>query len=389
MLRLRSHFALCPLPKEVPVRLDRSLLLASLALSVLALPAADAAAAEVQRTLEARLAGPDLDRFGVENLAGAMRVTGGSGDAVEVVATVHAETQDLADSLRIERVLDEDGRPTLRVRYPLDQHTTFRYPQGGEDGGGGGIFGLFGGSGSETRYDGRRVRVSASRGLLLYADLEVRVPARVAKARFKNHVGPMTGHGVHGSILFDTGGGAVKLSAVGGDVVADTGSGDVAASELDGSFKCDTGSGDCEISGFHGDRLVCDTGSGSIRVESAIARRIAVDSGSGDVQLLETDAEELEMDTGSGSLALESAGRRLSRVKADTGSGNVTLRLPRDSGFEVVADLGSGNIVNRYADAEPVVRQRELVGYRRGDGRIRIAVDTGSGNLVLEPTSPH
>jgi hypothetical protein len=374
-----------PVAKEVPVRLDRSLLLASLALSVLALPAADAAAAEVQRTLEARLAGPDLDRFGVENLAGAMRVTGGSGMRSRWSPRFTPRRRTSRTRCGSSASWTRTAGPPCAVRYPLDQHTTFRYPQGGEDGGGGGIFGLFGGSGSETRYDGRRVRVSASRGLLLYADLEVRVPARVAKARFKNHIGPMTGHGVHGSILFDTGGGAVKLSAVGGDVVADTGSGDVAASELDGSFKCDTGSGDCEISGFHGDRLVCDTGSGSIRVESAIARRIAVDSGSGDVHLLDTDAEELEMDTGSGSLALESAGRRLSRVKADTGSGNVTLRLPRDSGFEVVADLGSGNIVNRYADAEPVVRQRELVGYRRGDGRIRIAVDTGSGNLVLEP----
>src|SRR5262245_6776432 len=118
------------------------------------------AAAEVQRTLEARLAGPDLGRFGVENLAGAMRVTGGSGDSVEVVATVHAETQELADSLLIEQVVGEDHRPTLRVRYPLDKYTLFRYPHGGDDAGGAWIFGLFGnGSGSETRYDGRRVRV--------------------------------------------------------------------------------------------------------------------------------------------------------------------------------------------------------------------------------------
>jgi len=365
------------------VRLSRSLLVAPLAVSALGLSAAPSAAADVQRTLEARLAEPDLGRFVVENLAGAMRVTGGAGGAVEVVATVHAESQELAASLRIERVIGDDNLPTLRVRYPVDRYTTYRY-HGSDDENG--LFSLFGVGGSETRYDGRRVRVSRNRGVLLYADLEVRVPSRLGEAKFKNHVGPLAGQGIHGTILFDTGGGEVKLSAVGGDVVADTGSGHVTASGVDGSFKCDTGSGDCHVSDFSGERLVCDTGSGTVEIRSATARRIAVDSGSGDVRLVNADAEDLEIDTGSGSLALESPGRRLSRIKAETGSGDVTLRLARDSGFEVTADLGSGDIVNRYADAEPILKQRELVGYRRGDGRIRIAVDTGSGDLVLEPT---
>lgn len=368
------------------MRVCRRLLVAALVVSALGLSAPPSLAADVQRTLEARLAGPDLGRFAVENLAGSLRVTGGAGDAVEVVATVHAESQDLADSLRIERVIGDDGLPTLRVRYPLDRYTSYRYPGGGEESW---LSGLFGGSGSETRYDGRRVRVSRNRGVLLYADLEVRVPARLGEARFKNHIGPLAGQGIHGKILFDTGAGEVKLSAVGGDVVADTGSGNVAASGVDGSFKCDTGSGDCDVADFHGERLVCDTGSGTVEIRSATARRIAVDSGSGDVRLVDADAEELEIDSGSGSLALDSPGRRLSRIKADTGSGDVTLRLGRDSGFEVIADLGSGDIVNRYADAEPILKERELVGYRRGDGRIRIAVDTGSGDLVLEPMSSH
>ena len=72
-------------------------------------------------------------------------------------------------------------------------------------------------------------------------------------------------------------------------------------------------------------------------------------------------------------------------MKADTGSGNVTLRLGPDASFEAFASQGSGEIRNRYADAEAIVKMKELVGYRRGDGRIRIEVDTGSGNLTLDP----
>ena len=36
-------------------------------------------------------------------------------------------------------------------------------------------------------------------------------------------------------------------------------------------------------------------------------------------------------------------------------------------------------------DAEPILKRREVVGYRRGDGRIKIEVDAGSGDVVLKP----
>jgi hypothetical protein len=50
-----------------------------------------------------------------------------------------------------------------------------------------------------------------------------------------------------------------------------------------------------------------------------------------------------------------------------------------------MADQGSGTIRNRYDDARPIIRDREVVGYRRGDEKIRIFFDTGSGSLILEP----
>jgi DUF4097 and DUF4098 domain-containing protein YvlB len=352
-------------------------------LSVLGLGVTPFAAAETTRTLKAELPAGDTTRYAVENLAGSMKVTVGSGDKVEAVATLHAESDAMADGVRFERVVGEHGVTTLRMRYPLDGVSEVRYPGGETDGGL--LLGLFKGSSTETKYDGHRVRITGRSGTLFYADIEVRVPRHSATATFKTGVGPMTGSDLDGTIVFDTSHGPVTLAHMSGDVLADTGSGDVEATDIKGSFKCDTGSGECVVTRFSGERLVCDTGSGKVRVSAVQARSISVDSGSGNVRLEDTDAEDVNVDTGSGSLDVESPSRRLTRLKADTGSGSVKLRLSPDAGFEAYADLGSGDIVNHYADAQPILKRREVVGYRRGDGHIRIDVDTGSGSLILEP----
>ncbi len=97
------------------------------------------------------------------------------------------------------------------------------------------------------------------------------------------------------------------------------------------------------------------------------------------------DIEEFRAGTGSGNVRLENKGSRLARVKADTGSGNVTLRLAADAAFEALADQGSGDISMGYKDAQAIVKHKEVIGYRRGDARIKIDVDTGSGDLTIEP----
>jgi hypothetical protein len=344
------------------------------------------AAAEVNRTLRAELDIEAQGPFAVENLAGSMRVVPGSGATVVAVATVYAEDQKLADSLRLEQVRGRKGVPTLRVRYPLDRHKHYRYPGAGKDSdSGGGWLSWLTGHGSRLQYDGRRVRVSGRGGVLLYADVEVQVPRGAVEAAFYNHVGPLEGEGLEGTLRFDTGSGNVLVRNLRGDITADTGSGDVDAMEVEGSLACDTGSGNCEVEGFRGDELVCDTGSGEVQVRRAEARLIDVDTGSGDVQLEDVDADTVKADTGSASVEIESPSRRLRRIVADTGSGDVRLRLGPDASFEARVDTGSGDIVSRYDDAEPILRRREVVGYRRGDGRIRIDVDTGSGDLIVEP----
>src|SRR5258705_988466 len=186
---------------EVPVR--PALLLA---LSCVAVSATESATAgEATRTLRAELKAAPGQPFSVENLAGAMRVVAGDGDVVEAVATIHAESEALAGALRLEQVTDEKGRPTLRVRYPLDRYRSYRYPAA-PDSHGGRWGRWFDGGHSSTRYDGyANVRVSRNDGVLAYADVEVRVPRRAIDAVFRNVVGPLSGSGVDGRLRFDTG----------------------------------------------------------------------------------------------------------------------------------------------------------------------------------------
>lgn len=342
-----------------------------------------AAAAGAERTLRAEL--PASEPFAVENLAGILRILPGDADTVVVVASVHAETADLADQVRLERVAASSGRLTYRVRYPYDEVKTFRFPGDGGSGDAGRSSGWMGVSNASSRYDGKDVQVSSSRGTLLYANLEIRVPRRKVDGRFRNVVGGIDAKGIAGILDFDAGSGPVRIEELDGDVRADTGSGDVDARNLRGAFRADTGSGEVRVAGSDGGTLACDVGSGDVVIETANATSIAVDTGSGDVRAAAIAAESFDADTGSGDVSLVADGTRLAKISVDTGSGDVTLRLGPAASFEARAWQGSGDLVNGYADARPIVKGRYVIGYARGDARTQIRVSTGSGDVILQP----
>ncbi|MEO5762544.1 MAG: DUF4097 family beta strand repeat-containing protein [Vicinamibacteria bacterium] len=341
------------------------------------------ASADVTKSLKAELSADPTRPFRVENLAGQMVVRQGSGTKVVVTATVHGEDQRAADLLRIVEVRDaKTGQPTLRLQYPLSETTTFRY---GRDGAGSGGFfeSMFSGS-SKVTYDGRSVSVSASRGLGLYADVVVEIP-RGSSGTFKNVVGKIEGSNVSGTLRFDSGSGAIAVRDFDGNITADTGSGDVNAISGRGSFNCNTGSGDCTLKSFAGSRIDMDTGSGDINVTDASAGLVSANTGSGSVMLQVRDTEDLSADTGSGDVSLDLSGSKLAHVKADTGSGDVSLKLSRNLGFEMHADVGSGDVSSDFSDATPIMERRKVKGYRRGDLKVKIDVDTGSGDVSVGP----
>jgi hypothetical protein len=371
----------------------RNLILSCAVAAGVLLPAQ--ALAEVTRTVRAEI--PTDGRFAIENLAGRMRVSPGSGNTVVAVATVHAEDDALADTLKFAQVTNKDGVPTWRMSYPLDKHTSYMYPKRGDDTSSSEgdahswfhdwVNGWFGGSSNTTtEYAGRRLKVSTSSGVLLYADIEIQIPGgKSVEGTFRNIVGGLQGEGVSGKLMFDVASGNIALQNLSGEISGDSGSGDIRALSIDGSYSCDTGSGDCYAEKIKGELVTMDTGSGDIKGHQITATRIKADTGSGNITLEETDAESIEADTGSGDVEVASDAPRLESVSVDTGSGDVTLHIPTNAGFTARADQGSGDLSTGFKDAQPIVEDRTVVGYRRGDGRIRIKVDTGSGDLRINP----
>lgn len=357
-------------------------LMSASAVAAALLLAAHTAPAEVTRELNLALDGDPSGAFAVENLVGSMSVRSGSGAGVVARVTVHAENAALADGVRLAQVEGEHGITTLRVRYP-EGTDRIRYPGGGSESW---LGSWLGGGRTSTRYDDRRFSISSSRGDTVWADVVVELPARVGDARFVNHVGRIEAKGVAGrELFFDNAAGAIELDDLEGRVRADTGSGDVRATGLRGRFSCDTGSGECRLEGFEGDEVECDTGSGRIEIAGARAERIGADTGSGDIRIAASSARRLEADTGSGDVDVEVDGSTLDDLRADTGSGDVTLGLGRDASFELRADLGSGDVRSGFDDAQPIRDDDQIVGYRRGDARTRIVVDTGSGDVRVRP----
>jgi DUF4097 and DUF4098 domain-containing protein YvlB len=286
--------------------------------------------------------------------------------------------------MKVEQVSGEKGRMTLRVIYPLDKHTTYRYSDHGKNGSGS-FWGMFDSGSSNVEYAGRRVRISGKDGVALYADIDVQVPARLGHGLLRNSVGFMEATGLEGTLAFDTASGDMDLKNLKGKIGADTGSGDVHISDVSGSLDCDTGSGDVTVDGFEGDLLNGDVGSGDISIRAGSITRVDLDTGSGDVRVKAAEVQELKADTGSGDVTFDIGGGTLKRAVFSTGSGDVTLRLGPDASFEARVDQGSGDLDNRFADATPIVQGREVVGYKRGDGRAKIDVETGSGDFLLEP----
>ena len=334
---------------------------------ILALPAAQA-----QRYTVAG------DHVAVYNLAGVVRVESGGGTAGDVVVEVTRGGAD-AEKLRVATGAI-GGRETLRVIYPDDDVVYAPLGYHGsttldvrDDG-------TFNGDRGVGR--GRRVRISDDGGGLdAHADLRIQVPAGRRIAVYLA-VGKLTATNVNGDVRLDVNSADVSASGMRGSLAVDAGSGDVRVSDVTGELSLDTGSGNVVASGVKGDDLTFETGSGDVTLDHVEGRSLKIDTGSGNADATAVKADALLIDTGSGDVTLELLAGGGS-IDIDTGSGNVQLTVPAEYGADVVLDTGSGDIdLGGIAVTVRRVQSDHLEG-RIGDGRGRLRVDTGSGDVRL------
>jgi lia operon protein LiaG len=323
------------------------------------------------------------DSVAVYNLVGELRVEPGAGSDVAVQLTRGGADADRLDvqsgALR--------GRETLRVIYPEDVialpawgrgwNTTLRVRDDGTFGDGG-----------NWRREGREVRITGrgrgGGGLEAYADLRVSVPAGKRVALHLG-VGKAFVTNVDGVILVQAASADVSAERTRGTLKIDTGSGSVDVRDASGEVTLESGSGDITATGLHGGRVRLDTGSGNITLTGAEATQLHIDTGSGDVTVTGAKGDDLSFDTGSGNVDV-SLTATFQSLKIDTGSGDVTLRVPPTIGAEVELDTGSGEIDLGGLTIQVRRLQEDHITGTIGDGRGRLSIETGSGNVRLVKT---
>jgi hypothetical protein len=363
------------LPRRIWLRLG--VLGPILALSVAAMVASAPASAE---TVRHTLSG---DRVAIHNLVGEFTVVPTGGASVVAEITLRG-----ADAGRLQiREGTLRGANTLRIVYPGDR-VILPGAAGKEHGWNG--WGNRWQSNFWVRDDGtldgksgegHRVTISdRGRGLSAAADVRILVPRGRTVAIYWGH-GSGDVSGVDANVAIDGAGVEVSARDIKGVLGVDVGSGAVRISDSAADLSVDTGSGDVTLTNIRGERLVIDTGSGEIDARGIQGHTVSLDTGSGDIRAEGIRAPRVHVDTGSGNvqIAIDSD---VEALAVDTGSGNVAIELPGGVGAAFSAETGSGQIATEL----PLELSKRSSGYLAGtigDGRGRIALETGSGNISL------
>ena len=329
------------------------------------------------------------DSVAVYNLVGELRVEGGAGG--DVVVEVQRGGADAA-KLQVESG-PLRGRETLRVIYPDDiivmpdgrgWNTTLRVRDDGtfgDDSGweneGGRHHHNWSGEGHEVRITGR-----SREGLEAFADLHVTVPKGKTIGLYLG-VGKAVVTNVDGTVRVSVASADVAADRTRGSLRVQTGSGNVDLRTAAGDVSLGTGSGDITVSGMNGSALRLETGSGNVTVRDGKATNVHLETGSGDIDATSTSGDELWFETGSGAVEVALVAP-FSSVHIETGSGNVTLSVPPTIGAEVDLDTGSGDIDLGGLTLQVRRIEHDHVHGTLGDGKARVSVETGSGDVHLQ-----
>ncbi len=333
----------------------------------------------------APLAAQQADRFtlsgdevAIYNLVGTLTVNRGSGS--EVVVTVSRSGRD-ASQLTVERSTLR-GIPSLRVVYPGDR---IIYPAMGrqsntrfsirEDG-------TWDGTGWGRHREGTHdiEIVGSGTGLEAAARLQVSMPEG-RKVRVFLGVGAVDVANINGSLSVDVASASITSHDTRGALSLDTGSGDIEVTGHDGALNVDTGSGDVAVTTQKNGELHIDTGSGSVRASGITASVLKIDTGSGDIRLADATASRASLETGSGAIEARFL-TAIDDLAVETGSGDVTLRLPEGLNVTVDLETSSGDLTVDFP-VQLIRKEENSLRGRIGEGKGRIAVESGSGDVSL------
>jgi DUF4097 and DUF4098 domain-containing protein YvlB len=233
----------------------------------------------------------------------------------------------------------------------------------------------------KRRPEGRQVTIAGGgEGLDAYADLRITVPPE-KEVFIYLAVGKMSVTNVNGDLSVNVASAPVTSSGTRGELDINVGSGSVQVTQSRGDLEVDTGSGSVALTDVRGESVSIKTGSGDITATDLRSNQLSVQTGSGDIQMTSLAAPQVSLETGSGAVAADISGE-VWNLNVETGSGDITLKMPPTLGAEVDIATSSGNIETDFEVAVTRHSRDHMTG-RIGDGRGKIAIETGSGGIKL------
>jgi hypothetical protein len=191
--------------------------------------------------------------------------------------------------------------------------------------------------------------------------------------------GGLTVRGIRGPARIVSGSGDVTAEQIGEDTQVTAGSGDIRLTDISGEVQATAGSGDLRLSNVRGE-LRAHTGSGDITVEHP-GGAVTTGAGSGDLTVRGASGD-VRAHTGSGNVGVDGDPAATSFWDIHTGSGEVTLHVPATASFRLYARSVSGKIETSLPMVVEERAKRDLRA-RLGDGKARVEVETGSGDISV------
>ena len=316
----------------------------------------------------------------VYNLVGEIKVESGGGPGVTAEVTRGGAD---AGKIKVEKG-ELDGRPTLRFIYPSDRIKYARQSAGSSTQLRVRENGTFADNDDDDedhkKDEGRRVTITGNSGLDAYADLRLIVPSG-KELEVYLAVGKVAVSNVEGQLKIDAASAPVTSANTRGELRISVGSGGVQVTQSRGELSVNTGSGAVAATDVRGESINIETGSGEVTASDIRSSELSIQTGSGDIRVGNLQAPKLSLETGSGLVSADVSGE-LWNVEVKTGSGDITLKVPPTIGAEVDIETSSGDIETDFEVAITRHARDHMTG-RIGDGRGKIDIETGSGEVKL------
>ena len=184
--------------------------------------------------------------------------------------------------------------------------------------------------------------------------------------------------------------GNVKVTGVKGRVRAQSVSGNVTTSNTTRVEQAKTVSGDVDLAGISWDgELSASSISGRVRANGVKVRSLELRTVSGELVLGDISCERLNAHSISGGIEYSGTLAKSGRYELSSHSGSLRLGLPGNTGFELSATSFSGSVRSELpltvgGERSPDVRRR---GFGRGRGGIQATFGDGSATLTLRTFS--